>query len=91
MTGLAEYEQKNALALARLRTDFKGKVDILSLSSSTLKELRRVSDQVLRDESEKSPVGRKAYASMGKFQAQSNDWRLISEAAYQTSIAPHST
>jgi len=46
---------------------------------------------VLRDESEKSPVGRKAYASMGKFQAQSNDWRLISEAAYQTSIAPHST
>jgi TRAP-type mannitol/chloroaromatic compound transport system substrate-binding protein len=91
VTGLAEYEQKNAAALGRLRTEFKGKVEILPLSSSTLKELRRVSDQVLRDESEKSPVGRKAYASMGKFQAQNNDWRLISEAAYQTSIAPHST
>jgi len=91
VTGLAEYEQKNALALGRLRTEFKGKVDILSLSNSTLKELRRVSELVLRDESEKSSVGRKAYASMGRFQAQINDWRLISEAAYQTSIAPHST
>jgi len=90
VTGLAEYEHKNALALGRLKTDFKGKVEILALSNSTLKELRRVSEQVLREESEKSSVGRKAYASMSRFEAQINDWRLVSEAAYQTSVAPHS-
>src|SRR5712691_306244 len=89
VTGLAEYEHKNALALGRLRADFRGKVDILPLSSSTLRELKRISEQVLRDEAERSPLGRKAHASMANFQAQTNDWRLISEAAYHSLIAPH--
>ncbi len=91
VTGLAEYEHKNALALGRLRADFRGKVDILPLSSSTLRELKRISEQVLREEAERSPVGRRAHTSMNAFQALSNDWRLISEAAYHATIAPHIT
>jgi TRAP-type mannitol/chloroaromatic compound transport system substrate-binding protein len=64
-------------------------VEILPLSNATLRELRRISEQVLRDEAERSPLGRKVHTSMTNFQAQTNDWRLISEAAYHSLIAPH--
>ena len=87
VTGLNEYEFKNTIALQKLKTDFKSKVEILPLSSSTLKELKKLSDQVVKEESEKSPMAKKAYASVNKFESQLSDWRLLSEAAYQTQIA----
>ena len=87
VTGLNEYECKNTVALQKLKTDFKSKVEILPLSASTLKELKKLSDQVIKEESEKSPMAKKAYASVNKFESQLNDWRLLSEAAYHTQIA----
>jgi TRAP-type mannitol/chloroaromatic compound transport system substrate-binding protein len=87
VTGLNEYESKNTVALQKLKTDFKSKVEILPLSSSTLKELKKLSDQVVKEESEKSPMAKKAYASVNKLESQLNDWRLLSEAAYHTQIA----
>src|SRR5881296_1146195 len=79
---LIEYEYKNTVALQKLKTEFKGKVEILQLSQPTLKELKKLADTVLKEESEKSPQGKKAFASVKKFEATLNDWRLISEAAY---------
>ena len=32
-------------------------------------------------------MAKKAYASVNKFEAELNDWRLISEAAYQAQVA----
>jgi len=87
VTGLMEYEAKNAIALQKLKTDFKGKVELVQVSSGTLKELKKLSDQVIKEESEKTPQAKKVYASVNKFYNQQNDWRLISDAAYQSQIA----
>ena len=87
VAGLVEYEYKNTIALQKLKTDFKSKVELLTLSNTTLKELKKLSDQVLKEESEKTPQAKKVYAAVKKFEATLNDWRLISEAAYHAQIA----
>ena len=87
VAGLVEYEYKNTIALQKLKTDFKSKVELLTLSNATLKELKKLSDQVLKEESEKTPQAKKVYAAVKKFEATLNDWRLISEAAYHAQIA----
>ena len=85
---LMEYEYKNTVALQKLKTEFKSKVEIVQLSQATLKELKKLADGVIKEESEKSPQAKKAYASVKKFEASLNDWRLISEAAYHAQVAP---
>ena len=87
VTTFMEYEAKNTIALQKLKTEFKSRVEILNLSNDTLKALKKLSDQVLKDESEKTPQAKKVYASVKKFESQLNDWRLISEAAYHAQIA----
>jgi TRAP-type mannitol/chloroaromatic compound transport system substrate-binding protein len=82
-----EYEYKNTIALQKLKTEFKSKVELVKLSDATLKELKKLSDQVLKEESEKTPLAKKVYASVNKFESQLNDWRLLSEAAYHAQIA----
>ncbi|MET0851491.1 MAG: TRAP transporter substrate-binding protein [Candidatus Rokuibacteriota bacterium] len=85
--GLMEYEAKNTIALERLRTEFKGKVEVLQLPVPVLRDLKKLSAEVLREESEKSPMARKVYASFTKFQAQLSGWRNISEGAYHQFVA----
>jgi TRAP-type mannitol/chloroaromatic compound transport system substrate-binding protein len=85
--GLMEYEAKNTIALERLRTEFKGKVEVLQLPVPVLRDLKKLSAEVLREESEKSPMARKVYASFTKFQAQLSGWRSISEGAYHQFVA----
>lgn len=82
-----EYEAKNIIALQKLKTEFKSKVEILPLSAQVLKDLKKLSDEVVKEESEKSPLARKVYASVNKFEAALNDWRLLSEAAYHLHVA----
>jgi TRAP-type mannitol/chloroaromatic compound transport system substrate-binding protein len=85
--GLMEYEAKNAIALERLKTEFKGKVDILPLPVPVLRDLRKLATEVVREESEKSPMARKVYASFTKFQARLGGWSRISEGAYHQFVA----
>lgn len=87
VAGLAEYEYKNTIALQKLKTEFKSKVELLTLSNATLKDLKKLSDQVIKEESEKTPQAKKVYAAVKKFEATLNDWRLISEAAYHAQVA----
>ena len=75
------------MALHKLKTDFKGKVELVTLSGATLKELKKLAEPVLKEESEKTAQAKKVYASVNKFTAQLNDWRLISEAAYHATVA----
>ena len=86
-TGLADYEVKNATALVRLRTEFKAKVEILPLPAETMKELKKLALEVVKEESEKSPMAKKVYASYQKFDAVQTDWGHISEAPYHNLIA----
>jgi TRAP-type mannitol/chloroaromatic compound transport system substrate-binding protein len=84
---LAEYEAKNALALKRLRSEFKGRVEILPFPADVMRGLRKLSVEVLKEESEKSPMARKVHAAYTDFQELLRDWGRISEGAYHQLIA----
>src|SRR5919201_2388536 len=72
--GLTEFHAKNAIALERLKTEFKGKVEVLQLPVPVLRDLRKLAAEVVREESEKTPMARKVHASFTKFQALVGPW-----------------
>jgi TRAP-type mannitol/chloroaromatic compound transport system substrate-binding protein len=80
--GLTDYHAKNAIALERLRTEFKGKVEVLPLPAPVLRDLKKLAAEVAREESEKTPMARKVYASFTKFQALLGPWDRAAEGAY---------
>jgi len=84
---LAEFHTKNAVALDQLRTEFKGKVEVLPLPAPVLRDLKKLSAEVVRAESEKSPMARKVYASSTKFQALVGPWDHVAEGAYHQFVA----
>jgi TRAP-type mannitol/chloroaromatic compound transport system substrate-binding protein len=87
VSGLMEYDYKNAFALQKLRTEYKGKVEILALSAETLKDLKKLTVEVLKEESEKTPAAKKVYASVVKFEGLVRDWSHLAEGSYQNLIA----
>ena len=84
---LAEFEVKNALALRRLRTEFKGRVEILPFPAEVMAGLKKLAAEVLREESQKSPMARKVHAAYTEFQQLLQDWGRISEGAYHQLVA----
>ena len=84
---IGDYHAKNATALARLKTEFKGKVEILQLPTAALRELKKLSSEVIREQSEKSPQARKVNASFAKFQALVGPWDHVAEGAYHQLVA----
>jgi TRAP-type mannitol/chloroaromatic compound transport system substrate-binding protein len=84
---LTEYHAKNALALERVRTEFKSKVEVLPLPAPVLRDLRKLAAEVVREESEKTPMARKVHASFTKFQALVGPWDRVAEGAYHQLVA----
>ena len=84
---ITSYHTKNAIALERLKTEFKGKVEILQLPVPVLRELRKYSTEVVKAQSEKSPMARKVHASFTKFQALVGLWDHVAEGAYHQLVA----
>mgnify|MGYP000235851970 CR=1 FL=1 len=82
-----EYFTRNAQALQRLKTEFKGKVEIVRLPDAMLRELKKTALEVVKAESEKSPQARKVHASYTKFMELAGDWAVISEGSYYTLLA----
>lgn len=80
--GFMEYETKNAIALEMLKTEAKGKVEILQFPVEVIQGMKKLAAEAVREEAEKTPMARKVHASYTKFQAQMRDWAEISEAAY---------
>jgi TRAP-type mannitol/chloroaromatic compound transport system substrate-binding protein len=80
--GATDYHAKNAIALARLKTEFKGKVEVLQLPVPVLHDLKKLAVEVVREESEKTPTARKVHASFTRFQALVGPWDHIAEGAY---------
>jgi TRAP-type mannitol/chloroaromatic compound transport system substrate-binding protein len=85
--GLAEYEAKNVIALEKLKAEFKGKVEVLQLPAPVLKDLRKMAAAVVKEESEKTPMAKKVYASFTRFQTQLGPWRQVSEGAFHQLVA----
>jgi TRAP-type mannitol/chloroaromatic compound transport system substrate-binding protein len=80
--GISGYHMKNAVALTRLRTEFKGKVELVQFPAAVLRELKKIAADVLREESEKTPMAKKAYASFTKFQQMVGPWDTVTEGAH---------
>ncbi len=85
--GLTDFHAKNATALDRLKTEFKGKVEILPVPVPVLRDLKKLSAEVVREESEKTPMARKVHASFTKFQALVGPWDHVAEGAYHQFVA----
>jgi TRAP-type mannitol/chloroaromatic compound transport system substrate-binding protein len=81
------YEAKNAIALEKLEAELKGKVEVLPLPVPALRDLKKLSAEVVREESEKSPMPRKVHASFTKFQALVGPWDHVAEDAYHQLVA----
>ncbi len=80
--GLADYHAKNAIALERLKSEFKGKIELLQLPLSVLRDLKKLAAEVVAEQSTKSPMARKVHASFTKFQALVGPWDRVAEGAY---------
>ena len=85
--GLTDFHTKNAIALERLKTEFKGKVEVTQLPAPVLGDLKKLSGEVMRDESEKSPMAKKVYTSFTKFQTLVGPWDHVAEGAYHQFVA----
>jgi TRAP-type mannitol/chloroaromatic compound transport system substrate-binding protein len=84
---LADYHTRNAIALERIRTEFKGKIEVLQLPLPVLRDLKKLSVEVIRDQAEKTPQARKVHASFTKFQALVGAWDHLAEGAYHRFVA----
>ena len=84
---LTDFHTKNAIALERLRTEFKGKVEILQFPAPVLRDLKKLATEVVREESEKTAMARKVHASFAKFQALVGPWDHVAEGAYHQFVA----
>jgi TRAP-type mannitol/chloroaromatic compound transport system substrate-binding protein len=85
--GLTEYHVKNAIALERLKVEFKGKVEIVQFPAPVLRDLKKMAVGVVREQSEKTPMAGKVHASYTKFQAMLSPWDHLAEGAYHQSVA----
>jgi len=85
--GLTDYHVKNAIALERLKTEFKGKVEVLQLPAPVLHDLKKLSAEVVKEQSEKTPMAKKVHASFTKFQALVGPWDHVAEGAYHQLVA----
>ena len=55
---------------------------MLPLPAPVLRDLRKLSAEVVREQSEKTPMARKVHASYTKFQALVGPWDRVAEGAY---------
>jgi TRAP-type mannitol/chloroaromatic compound transport system substrate-binding protein len=85
--GRTDFHVKNAIALERLKTEFKGKVEVMQLPVPVLRDLKKLAAEVVKEESEKTPMARKVHASFTKFQALVGPWDHVAEGAYHQLVA----
>jgi TRAP-type mannitol/chloroaromatic compound transport system substrate-binding protein len=84
---LTDFHVKNAIALERLKTEFKGKVEVLQLPTPVLRDLKKLAVEVIREQAEKTPMATKVHASFTKFQALVGPWDRVAEGAYHQLVA----
>ena len=85
--GAAEFHLKSATALDRLKTEFKNTVEVLPLPAPVLRDLKKLAGEVIKAESEKTPLAKKVHASFTKFQALVGPWDHVAEGAYHQLVA----
>jgi TRAP-type mannitol/chloroaromatic compound transport system substrate-binding protein len=82
---LAEFNANNARWLRKLREE--GSIRILKFDDSLLRELLRVSHDVIAEAMARDELSKQIYASYQQFRALIMDWSDVSERAYLNSRA----
>jgi TRAP-type mannitol/chloroaromatic compound transport system substrate-binding protein len=85
--GLTHFHVKNGGALERLKAEFKGKVELLPFPVPVLRGLKKLAAEVIREESERTPLARKVHASYTRFQTLYAGWSRASEGPYHQFVA----
>jgi TRAP-type mannitol/chloroaromatic compound transport system substrate-binding protein len=83
---IGEYSVKNSIAMRKLLTEHKGKVEVTRLSDALLEQLRKLATQATQQESEKNALTKKVSASYARFQALTGEWSKVSEGGYYSLI-----
>jgi TRAP-type mannitol/chloroaromatic compound transport system substrate-binding protein len=81
--GLTEFHTKNAVALQRLTTEYKAKVEVVPFPVPMLRDLKKLAAEVVKQEADKTPMATKVHASFTKFQALVGPWDHVAEGAYR--------
>ena len=77
---LAEFEAQNGAALEELIT--KHDVDLQMFPEEMLKQLHKLSNEVLEEEAAKDPASKKVNEAFKKFKKQIGPWGTVSEMPY---------
>jgi TRAP-type mannitol/chloroaromatic compound transport system substrate-binding protein len=85
--GSNDFHTKHATALKRLRTEFKGKVEIVQFPVPVLRDLKKLALDVMSEEAERSPMARKVHESYVRFQSLVGPWDHVAEGAYHRLVA----
>jgi TRAP-type mannitol/chloroaromatic compound transport system substrate-binding protein len=80
--GFMDFHTKNAIALERIKTELKGKVELVQFPAPVLRDLKKIATDVIRDQADKSPMARKVNASYTKFQALVGPWDQVAQGVY---------
>jgi TRAP-type mannitol/chloroaromatic compound transport system substrate-binding protein len=80
--GFMDFHTKNALALERIKTELKGKVELVQFPAPVLRDLKKIATAVINSHSEKSPMARKVYTSFTKFQSMLDPWDQVAQGVY---------
>jgi TRAP-type mannitol/chloroaromatic compound transport system substrate-binding protein len=83
---IGEYTVKNSIAMKKLLTEHKGKVEVTRISDALLEQLRKLAAQATQQESEKNALTKKVSASYARFQALTGEWSKVSEGGYYSLI-----
>ena len=81
-----DFHTKNAVALETIKTDLKGKVELVQFPAPVLRDLKKIATEVIRDHSERSPMAKKVYASFTKFQAVLGPWDQVAQGVYYQAL-----
>ena len=82
VVGFMDFHTKNARALERIKTEFKGKVELVQFPASVLRDLKKIATEVIRAHSERSPMAKKVYASFTRFQGVLGPWDHVAQGVY---------
>lgn len=78
---LSQFEAKNLAALRRLTEQHQ--VEVIPFPDDVIKELKRLTKEVLDEQSSKDPVFKKIHDAYQAFSKDNDGWNALSEAAYQ--------
>jgi len=79
---IGEYSVKNSIAMRKLLTEHKGKVEVTRLSDTLVEQFRKLAAQAIQQESERNAATKKVAASYARFQSLIGSWGKVSEGGY---------